>query len=242
MDETRFDRSISVIADPAGRRAALRTLGAAGVGLLAAVGLANGSGDAKGQRSKRRKVAHKHNKNKNRGKAKKQRSSPEQALASPEVTPAAPSGVPEEKGLVSDILKKLGPTGPTGPTGPAGPQGLTGPAGVAGSAGPAGPAGPTGDPGPTGPAGTPMITRVFGEPRDCLPEGGPGAGGYVCTGAECPPGSVVIGGGFGSEGSGDFLHDTYAFYSVGSENTWLVCAKCHENVRIYAQAVCLATS
>lgn len=231
MDETRFDRAMTVIADPAGRRDALRSLGAAGVGLLAAVGLASGSGDAKGQRRKRRKDAHQ---KKNRGKTRKQRRRPEQALDRPEETPAAPSDVAEEKGLVGDTLKKLGPTGPTGPTGPAGPQGVTGPAGVSGTAGPAG---PTGEPGPTGPASSPTVTvtTVTGESLSCLPQG------YVCVFAQCPPGAMATGGGFGSEGN-VAPFETYLFSSFATDDSWHICARCQGDDRIFARAICLATS
>jgi hypothetical protein len=119
MEETRFDRSLQAIADLSGRRDALRSLGAAGMGLLATLGLASGSGEAKGQQSKRRNDAH-HKKNK--VKARKQHRHTEQAQDRPDETLDAPSGVAEERGLVDDILKKLGPTGPTGPRAPRRPS------------------------------------------------------------------------------------------------------------------------
>lgn len=242
MDENRFERSMKAIADLSGRRDALRTLGGAGLGLFTALGLSE-YGAAKGNMGNNSRRRNDARRRKRKAQQQAQDRPADQVQEQPEAALAAPTGPADEKGPLGDFIKKLGPTGPAGmagPTGPTGPQSAAGPAGVPGVAGPAGPAG---DPGPTGPAGSAAasITRVFGEGRLCLPEVGTSAGGYVCAFAECPPGSMATGGGFNSDGPGDFRQYT-AFSSVGSNNSWHVCARCAEGVRIYAQVVCLATS
>jgi hypothetical protein len=93
-----------------------------------------------------------------------------------------------------DLLRSVaGPPGPTGPQGPIGPVG------------PQGPQGPPGQTGLTGSRGEQGIQGVAG------PQGPPGVGGYVfvegaitpkdqvspkSSGAVCPAGKVVLGGGY----------------------------------------------
>jgi Collagen triple helix repeat (20 copies) len=81
-------------------------------------------------------------------------------------------------------------TGPPGPIGPSGPQGEPGPTGPQG---PPGPTGPTGPPGAF--AGIEVVTTNFTVPQSTLEFT------YVAT-AECPPGTVVISGGYEIEQAG----------------------------------------
>jgi hypothetical protein len=131
MDETRIDDTAPALAGSAGRRDALRTLGAASMAVLAASSLAD-AGDAKKKKKKgggdKKKNVTQAEKNKGGGKSK-----------------PGPTG----------------PTGPTGPAGGGTGAGATGPTGPAGLSGPTGPAGaasqvtgPTGPKGATGPAGS----------------------------------------------------------------------------------------
>ena len=141
MDETRFNATVKVLADATDRRYALRVVGAAGMALLAALGLSDvaakkrGGGGGKGGGKKQR------NHNRNRDRNKRAQDQQEQAPVSVEIGP--PGGLP---------TPLQGPTGPTGPTGLRGDTGAASTApGPTGATGPMGPAGPVG---PTGPAGT----------------------------------------------------------------------------------------
>jgi hypothetical protein len=110
MDETRFDQSLNSYAGFAGRRDALRSLGSAGMALLAAIGLTTG-GEAK--KNKHRDGKNKNDKNR---------------------TQAERKGGGGGKGKPGPT----GPTGPTGPAGGGTGAGVTGPTGPTGPAGPAG--------------------------------------------------------------------------------------------------------
>jgi hypothetical protein len=106
MDAVGLDQSLKVLTSAAGRRYALRSLGAAGMALLVGSGLANG-GDARNRRSKHQDgdkgqqpgEAHADGKDKGKGKGKR--------------GPAGPAGPTGPTGPAN------GPTGPTGPSGPA---------------------------------------------------------------------------------------------------------------------------
>lgn len=95
-----------------------------------------------------------------------------------------PAGAPGPQGVPGP----QGPVGQTGPQGPAGPTGLpgaTGPQGANGAVGPSGPPGPTG---PTGPAGVSGLQYVAGSPSV--------DNGIWTLVAACPPGTVVLSGGY----------------------------------------------
>ena len=85
-----------------------------------------------------------------------------------------------------------GPQGPTGSTGPVGPTGAapSGPTGAPGGSGPTGLRGPRGPSGPEGSAGPSGFLPVEGGVLSV----GPGQEGTAT--AACPPGEVVVGGGF----------------------------------------------
>ena len=118
-----------------------------------------------------------------------------------------------------------GPPGPAGPEGPAGPQGPAGAAGPAGATGAVGPQGPAGSQGPAGPQGIPGAPGAPGTPGapglpgaqgpagPAGPAGGllgyqrvevvndafPTVAGNTTTAsvvAWCPPGKVLLGGGY----------------------------------------------
>jgi hypothetical protein len=134
MNPTRFDQSLQLLAGATGRRDAVRSLGAIGTALLAALGLRgaqaknNHGGGGKGGGG---------NNQKDRAQAERKRKGKKK--------PGSP-----------------GPTGPTGPTGPAnGPAGNQGPTGPTG---PAGADGQAGQPGATGPTGPPMSLGQIGVP------------------------------------------------------------------------------
>jgi hypothetical protein len=159
-----------------GRRDALRSVGAAGAALLAALGLRDaaakkGNGGGEGRHRKNRK--------KNR---------PRQADKSSPASPAPAPSEADESVQAQANDKKLGPTGPTGPTGADGAQGEPGPQGAQGEPGGSGPAGPQGEPGaastvpgptgatgPAGPAGTPGAAGAPGPQGDTGPIGPPGS-------------------------------------------------------------------
>jgi hypothetical protein len=129
VDEIQFDESQRVPGGPAGRRDALRTVGAAGMALLAALGLVQGSPAKKNRRrdGKSNKKNQTQAERKGGGKGKPGPTGP--------TGPTGPAGGGTGAGTT-------GATGPTGPTGPAGAAsqvtGPTGPKGAIGTAGPAG--------------------------------------------------------------------------------------------------------
>jgi hypothetical protein len=182
MDETRLEQvepPSHATTGLAGRRDALRSLSAAGMALLATIGLTHG-GEAKNK-----------NKNHGGGNDRKDRGQAERRGGGGKSKPG-PTG-------------PTGPTGPagggtgagsTGPTGPTGARGITGNTGSMGPAGPAGAAsqvtGPTGRMGPTGATGpsapTPTISVVAG--ATFIVNSGSFNGGT----ATCPAGTTAIAG------------------------------------------------
>jgi hypothetical protein len=114
MDETRFERPMKAIAEPSGRRAALRSLSAAGMALLAAFGLVDAA-DAK----------KKHHRGKGpRAEGKRGKPGP--------TGPTGPTG-PASGGTGAGSTGPTGPTGPTGTKGSTGATGATGPGGASGA-------------------------------------------------------------------------------------------------------------
>jgi hypothetical protein len=132
MDETQFDESPRVLSEPARRRDALRSISAAGMALLAAIGLTQG-GEAK-----KKKNNDGGNNHKNRAQAEKKKGGKSKPGPTGPTGPTGPAGGGTGAGAT-------GPTGPTGPTGSAGAASqVTGPTGRTGGTGPAGPAGAIG--------------------------------------------------------------------------------------------------
>jgi hypothetical protein len=113
MDGTRFGRHLKAIAEMSGRRDALRSLSAAGMAMLAALGLVSAGGAKK-----------KHHRNNGpQAEGKKGKRGP--------TGPTGPTG-PAGGGTGAG---STGPTGPTGPTGAAGSTGATGATGPVGTSG-----------------------------------------------------------------------------------------------------------
>lgn len=137
------------------------------------------------------------------------------------VGPQGPQGIQGPTG-------PAGPAGPTGPTGSAGPAGLAGPTGAvgpAGATGPAGAAGPAGATGAQGPAGVPCagcVTKaslasgaVLGSLGLTIVDSNPTNTVSIHTGftqpwANCPAGTLMIGGGCRSESPSIIVFDMFA--------------------------------
>ncbi len=177
MIEHDFADSPRTLTGGAGRREAVRSLGAAVLGVLAALGLTGAA--AKPKRTDKG--------GKGGGKGRHPKNQRKHRPAGEDKPPAA-TGAVEPEGL--GLLRKAGPTGPTGPTGPAGARGESGPQGPQGAGGDAGPAGPSGTTGPTGATGPsspePTITVVIGGVFGVNP-GSIGSGS-----ATCPAGTFAI--------------------------------------------------
>src|SRR5436190_1555511 len=116
-----------------------------------------------------------------------------------------------------------GATGAQGPPGPAGPPGAPGATGAQGPPGPAGPQGAPGAPGAPGPAGPQGPAGVSGWQLVLSPPVlisstlfSPGEG---QASADCPPGKLVLGGGWNtdpSKGSAEFSRPTDLFGVLGA--------------------------
>ena len=144
-----------------------------------------------------------------------------------------------------------GPQGPAGPAGATGPQGPAGPDGATGPQGPAGPAGPTGPQGPRGPAGALTAanlktTVVAGTHTLLCASLDPTCNDFGTSTAECPPGSVVTGGGYflvsGPLGSAPSVFVTN---EGPAGNRWQVSAQqtdAFHGGEVTATAVCLTVS
>jgi hypothetical protein len=163
MDQPLFDEATQPLADATDRRNALRSLGAAGVGLLAALGLAEVGEAKEGKDGRRKGRNHKAKRN--------QRASGRNAPVSAQVGP--PDGLP---------APLQGPTGPTGPTGPAGADSQV--------AGPTGPTGAAGSPGTITEAVGERVSVLFGERktgRATCPAGSVAVGGGYLSEVGAPP-------------------------------------------------------
>jgi hypothetical protein len=174
MEESRFDESVKALADATDRRDALRSLGAAGMAVLAALGLADASA--------------RENKNGGRkGRRKDRRQSRAQGRGKDGATRQALAAAGAEAGPPDDIPAPL--RGPTGPTGPTGLQGDTGVASsVPGPAGETGPTGPAGVPGPSCTAGTPILRKGRFETG--------GHPGIISSEVSCNAGEHAVNGGY----------------------------------------------
>jgi hypothetical protein len=137
MEETQFDQSVKVLANAAGRRDALRSLGAAGMALLTALGVTDaaarkhsdgadtGGGNRKHNNKDRRRTRNgNQTQHGNDPRHRSQDSEGEETLDGP----AGPEGVIRLAGAgdggqqiqaEGKRKKKRGPTGPTGPAGSA---------------------------------------------------------------------------------------------------------------------------
>jgi hypothetical protein len=129
VNETQLGSPMQTLENSTGRRGVLRSLGAVGMALLTAIGLAESGAADKANRHGGNARHHNRNHGSDSAGAEK-----------------------KKKGA------KPGPTGPAGPTGPTGPAGggagTEGPTGPTGPSGAKGDQGSQGVSGPTGPAGT----------------------------------------------------------------------------------------
>ena len=130
-----------------GRRQLLGSLGAAGLAVMAGLGLQATTAEKKRKGKSKSKNKHtsagaEHHRNGKNGKNGKQ-------------GPKGPTGPTGPAGSGSGSEGATGPTGPTGPTGLTGPAGPSGDAGEAGTPGQIGPQGITGPDGAAGPQGEP---------------------------------------------------------------------------------------
>jgi hypothetical protein len=130
-----------------------------------------------------------------------------------------------------------GPVGPEGPAGPQGPQGPIGPQGPVGLEGPFGPEGPAGPIGPQGPAGNDGQDGSISLSKVTLIE-------TACPGtsscrADCPIGSVVLGG--GSEFTVGVADDIAEIDIYTGRQSWVVRDIGTTGVKIHkASAICLS--
>jgi hypothetical protein len=116
-------------------------------------------------------------------------------------------------------------------------QSLHGSQGPQGPAGPAGAQGPAGTQGAAGPAGIASVKSALGPKTTQCPYGG-GACQVATSTATCPPGSVVVGGGF-SAGS----IDNITLYAGAANSTSYAVIADNEysgSNTIQAQAICAA--
>jgi hypothetical protein len=215
MDETRLDQALKALASSAGRREAVRSLGAAGIASLAAIGLAHAA-EGKGQD---------HRKKTTRGAGRQSEDWPSDTSTEAGGDAASSHdriGEPidsERAAFEAEKRGKRGKPGKTGPTGPIGPRGPRGPGG--GDTGPTGPSG-RGPTGPTGATGaTPALTIVKTA----------GAGGSVASGGSSQADAVCNG---GSAISGGAVLSNTRCWIVASDSTsnltrWSVTVACPDN-------------
>lgn len=228
-DQHRFEQSLQALANPAARRDALRSLSAAGLALLAALGLTGGSEAKKNHGGGNKHKNRTHAEKKGKGKSKPGPTGP--------TGPTGPAGGGTGAGA-------------TGPTGPQGSSGNTGPAGAAGSAGVTGPAGPEGSTGPagaasqvtgptgaTGPAGSPgTISVTTHESASFFVASNTSADGF----AQCDAGAMVVGGGVNSPSAFDVRCGVVLSRAFG-DSVWGVTMYCPSEASgtFVAQARCL---
>jgi hypothetical protein len=189
MDEIDRDYPLPLSSPLTVRREALRSVSAAGLALLAALGLVD-AGEANQKRKHAHKQQHRQKGSDHRHGQKGQRGA---------IGPTGPTG-PAGGGTG-------GETGPTGPTGPHGATGDTGPEGPAGTGSQVtGPTGPTGARGETGPQGEPganlrPVIRIGNSSEGPDP---------LLSDALCLPGEVAVGGG-ASMSNLDPSGDTFSY-------------------------------
>jgi hypothetical protein len=149
-----------------GRRRMFSSLGAAGLAVLAGLGLQTTTAKQKHKKSKHKSAGAESGKSGKRG-------------ATGPTGPTGPAGTGNGS---PGITGPTGPTGPKGPIGPEGAMGETGPQGAPGVTGPRGDVGPQGDPGPKGDPGDP---GPKGDKGDTGPQGAPGSS------ADIPSGTLI---------------------------------------------------
>lgn len=122
VNQIRFDPSLPVLAGSTGRRGAVRSLGAIGAALLAALGLA-GSSSAGRQHRAGGRGDRREQQQRNRDRSRNRNQAPERERGSdPEETADEPPAGTGPAGAARTEKKrrtKRGPAGPAGPTGPA---------------------------------------------------------------------------------------------------------------------------
>jgi hypothetical protein len=190
---------LATLAARAGRRHAVRSLAAAGVALLAALGLtdAASAGEKRGGANagkKRRRITRKRDR-------KSTHPDSAQAADGNGATPGlsgatgttGTSGATANGQSEADLIEAEAKKGKPGPPGPQGPQGAPGPQGAQGPQGPAGisaGSGATGPQGPTGPAGPLGATGPQGLPGPTGPTGPKGSTGPA--GVAGPTGPTLV--------------------------------------------------
>ncbi len=193
MDETPNETTLQSLAVPAGRRDAVRSLGAAAAAFLATLGLSGAAAGKPGHRGRGGTGKNGAKAGKRTRRARGDRPAPRLSGENEDtaVPSAVDAGVPgaANPGNGPDNDKKIGPTGPTGPTGATGATGPTGADGRQGSQGEAGPQGLQGEPGPVGPEGAVGPAGPAGALGPIGPRGGPGP-----AGATGPTGAAGVAG------------------------------------------------
>jgi hypothetical protein len=265
MDETHFDESVKLLTSAAGRREAISSLGAAGIALLAALGLNGAAAKNKNQSNDGggKGVGTGRHSKKQRRRRTKGNDTPGQDGRQQEADKTNPTanGAVDAEGI--GLLRKVGPTGPTGPTGATGDRGEPGPQGLQGAPGDTGPAGPQGDtgaastvPGPTGDTGAAGAAGEQGPPGPAGPQGPQGSPGptfsifevvgpstFVGAGeinsgvAQCPTGLRTIAGGYLNVNPSCSVVD-----SVRQGNRWLVRVSCPAGIPTTFQALAVCVS
>ena len=205
MEENPFDASLRALGGSTGRRGAVRSLGTAGMALLATVGRAGTAAESKDNHKGRKKNAGRRKKRSARDRHVDSAGTDMQPEAVAPPAADGPSGLTvEDQAEDEEKDKKDGPTGPTGPTGAtgesgppgeAGPVGPQGPQGIPGEPGPVGPQGVDGEPGPQGSQGEPGLQGQPGTQGELGPQGAAGE-----PGAQGLPGEPGVPGAPGSAG------------------------------------------
>lgn len=131
-----------------------------------------------------------------------------------------------DAGKYDEFWITIGGTGPQGPVGATGPQGPAGATGAPGAIGPQGPAGA---------AAAPAVTTVSSGLNHINPSW------IVTLFADCPAGSVVIGGGYRTFSAGDYM--AIKANRPYSATQWLVEAwnLSPQSISVEVFATCLAT-
>lgn len=159
-------------------------------------------------------------------------------------------------GQVARLDITLADQGPQGPQGPAGPAGPRGAAGATGATGPAGPIGLNGATGPAGPRGLTGATGPRGDRGATGPQGPQGPAGparlvYVrfdrdvppgsATNyyANCPAGTVLVGGGCGHRDGNWAMTDVQVNYAGPDQNSTRSAYRCsaHNTSKVDPRAI-----
>ncbi len=203
MEVDERTRPLALLLGAAGRRDAVRSLGAAGLAALALLGLGDVAARSKGEAERRKDPGQDGSRSRN-GKRSRRAGKPrppaaatgdvQEPVTAPIVNPPdtdAEPGAEAPAGGVEAERKKPGPRGAIGPTGPTGPQGDLGPTGPRGETGSRGELGSPGRTGPTGPTGpSPASVIRYGD-ADAKT-----AAHSASSFADCNAGEHATGGGF----------------------------------------------